>query len=396
LSGELAALSLAAFASMTSMRICDPLLPALAREFGTTTGGAAQTISAFAIAYGVLQLVYGPLADRYGKFRIVSIAVIGCAAANLAALLAPSLDLLVVSRAVAGGTAAAIIPLTMAWIGDSVPYARRQEALARLLGATVLGMIAGQWSGGLLADTLGWRSVFIVLAVLFAGTGVVMYAASRRVEAAATRHALADAQGYFARIRTVLATPWAREVLALAFVEGAVGYSAFAFVPSHLHARFGLALTWAGAVLALYGVGGFAYSRLARGLLRRLGEAGLARTGGVLLGVAFATLAVMPDWRFALPACLLGGLAMYMLHNTLQTHATQMVPTARGTAVSLFACTLFLGQSLGVAGASFIVDRASATSVFVIAALTLPLLAAWFGRRIGVAREKGSGAHAVE
>ncbi|HEY3555385.1 MAG TPA: MFS transporter [Casimicrobiaceae bacterium] len=393
--GELASLSLAAFASMMSMRICDPLLPALARQFATTTGVAAQVISAFAIAYGVLQLAYGPLADRYGKFRIVSIAVVGCAAANAAAAFAPSLDLLVASRAAAGGTAAAVIPLTMAWIGDAVPYAQRQEALARLLGATVLGMIAGQWSGGLLADTLGWRSVFIVLAVLFVAVAIVMRATSRDVAATATQ-ARGDTAGYWTRIRGVLATPWAREVLALAFIEGAIGYSAFAFVPSHLHARFGLAMTWAGAVLALYGVGGFAYSRLARTLLRRLGEAGLARAGGLLLGVAFAVLAAMPDWRFAIPACLLGGLAMYMLHNTLQTHATQMVPKARGTAVSLFACTLFLGQSLGVAGASFIVDHASARVAFVIAALTLPLLAAWFAHRIASAGPRNRGAHAVE
>lgn len=393
--GELATLSLAAFASMMSMRICDPLLPALAREFATTTGTAAQVISAFAIAYGVLQLAYGPLADRYGKFRVVSIAVVGCAVANGTAAFAPSLDLLVSARAATGGAAAAVIPLTMAWIGDAVPYAQRQEALARLLGATVLGMIAGQWSGGLLADTLGWRSVFIVLAALFVAVAIVMRATSRGVAGAASR-AHVDTRGYWARIRSVFATPWAREVLALAFIEGAVGYSAFAFVPSYLHGRFGLAMTWAGAVLALYGVGGFAYSRLARALLRRLGEAGLARAGGILLGVAFAVLAVMPDWRFAVPACLFGGLAMYMLHNTLQTHATQMVPAARGTAVSLFACTLFLGQSLGVAGASFIVDHASASVVFVIAALTLPLLAAWFARRIGIAGARDRGVHAVE
>ncbi|MGE5171774.1 MAG: MFS transporter [Rudaea sp.] len=396
MSGELASLSIAAFASMMTMRICDPLLPALAREFETTTGGAARAISAFAIAYGVLQLVYGPLADRYGKFRIVSIAVVGCAVANLAAALAPSLDLLIASRAAAGGTAAAIIPLTMAWIGDAVPYAQRQEALARLLGATVIGMIAGQWAGGFLADTLGWRSVFVVLAALFVGTGALMYAAALRAGATRSPGASTDAHGYYARIRAVLAAPWAREVLAIAFLEGMIAYSAFAFVPSHLHQRFGLAMTWAGAVLALYGVGGFVYSRLARALLRRLGEAGLARTGGILLGVVFATLAAMPDWRFAPPACLLGGLAFYMLHNTLQTHATQMVPAVRGTAVSLYACTLFLGQSVGIAGAGFIVDRASAVGVFALAALTLPLLAAWFARRIAVVRAKERRAHAVE
>ncbi|MFP3681818.1 MFS transporter, partial [Pseudomonas sp. SIMBA_041] len=53
---------------------------------------------------------------------------------------------------------------TMAWIGDTVPYERRQEILARLLGATVFGMIAGQWLGALLADAAGWRASFACLA----------------------------------------------------------------------------------------------------------------------------------------------------------------------------------------------------------------------------------------
>jgi predicted MFS family arabinose efflux permease len=383
---SLALLSTAAFASMTSMRICDPLLPALAQDFATTTGHAAQVLSAYAIAYGVLQLLYGPLADRHGKFRIVSLAVLGCAACNLAAALAPTLGALIASRAAIGGTAAAVIPLTMAWIGDAVPYERRQEALARLLGATVIGMILGQWAGGFLADTLGWRSVFVALALLFAITGVMMRIQLRgETEGArASRSAVAGGDAYVAQVRSVLGVSWARQVLALAFLEGVFAYSAFAFVPSYLHERFGLAMTWAGGVLALYGIGGFLYSRLARRMLQRFGEVGLVRGGGALLGVTFATFSLMPHWAFALPACLVGGLGFYMLHNTLQTHATQMAPRMRGTAVSLFACTLFLGQSLGIAAAAWVVDHGSATAVFAGTALALPLLAWWFAGRVQI------------
>ena len=405
---QLTLLSAAAFASMTSMRICDPLLPALARDFDTSTGHAAQVISAFAIAYGLLQLFYGPLADRYGKFRVVSLAVLGCALANLAAAFASSLPLLVVFRAATGATAAAVIPLTMAWIGDAVSYDRRQEVLARLLGATVMGMILGQWAGGFFADTLGWRSVFFALALVFAVVGVLMRADLRRPggEAAAARDARSDAttplatraspaaaahapdttsgspDNYVAQIRAVVAVPWARRILGLAFVEGAFAYSAFAFVPTQLHQRFGLAMTWAGAVLALYGVGGFFYSRLAPMMLRRWGETGLVRGGGLLLCLTFTTLALMPHWAWSLPACFVGGLGFYMLHNTLQTHATQMAPSVRGTAVSLYACTLFLGQSVGIVCAAWVVDHGSASRVFEGAAVMLPLLAWWFAARL--------------
>lgn len=386
---QLTLLSAAAFASMTSMRICDPLLPALAHDFDTTTGHAAQVISAFAIAYGLLQLVYGPLADRYGKFRVVSLAVLGCALANLAAAFAPSLAVLVMCRAATGATAAAVIPLTMAWIGDAVSYDRRQEVLARLLSATVVGMIIGQWAGGFFADTLGWRSVFVALALLFAVVGVLMRVDLRGSGGVApdAAHRSRDAAGespdtYLARIRAVVAVPWAWRILGLAFVEGGFAYSAFAFVPSALHQRFGLAMTWAGAVLALYGVGGFCYSRLAPQMLRRWGETGLVRGGGLLLCVTFSTLALMPHWAWSLPACFIGGLGFYMLHNTLQTHATQMAPRVRGTAVSLYACTLFLGQSVGIVAAAWVVDHGSASRVFGGAAVMLPLLGWWFAARL--------------
>lgn len=382
---QLALLSLAAFASMTTMRVCDPLLPALAHEFDVTTGVAAQVISAFAIAYGLLQLVYGPVADRYGKFRVVSVAVLGCAASNLAAGLAPTLGWLVAFRAATGGTAAAIIPLTMAWIGDSVGYDRRQEVLARLLSATVVGMIIGQWAGGIFADTLGWRSVFVALALLFAVSGVMMQIEMRRTRAVSAQvsRPVQAQSGFAARLRDVVAEPWAREVLAISVVEGAVAYSAFAFVPSYLHQRFGLSMAWAGGVLALYGVGGFCYSRIAPHMLSRWGESGLARRGGVVLGVIFAVLAGMPHWGWALPACFAGGLGFYMVHNTLQTHATQMAPGVRGTAVSLFSCALFFGQSIGVVAASWVVDHVSARAVFAAAAVALPVLAWGFAARIG-------------
>jgi len=65
-------LSVATFTSMTTQRICDAMLPELSRVFGTGLPQAAQVVSVFAIVYGVLQLFYGPLGDRLGKFRVIA------------------------------------------------------------------------------------------------------------------------------------------------------------------------------------------------------------------------------------------------------------------------------------------------------------------------------------
>ena len=158
---------LAAFCSMASMRVCDPMLVELSREFQVTTGDASAVIAAFAVAYGVLQLVYGPLGDRLGKVRVIIAATAACALFSALTALAPTFTVLVLARAAMGAAAAGIIPLSMAWIGDQVAYEQRQETLARLMAATVTGMMAGQWFGGFATETLGWRTAFGVLAVMF-------------------------------------------------------------------------------------------------------------------------------------------------------------------------------------------------------------------------------------
>ncbi|WP_154399561.1 MFS transporter, partial [Bordetella pertussis] len=105
-------LALAAFASSTAFRICDPMLPQLAADFATTTGQAAYAVTAFAIAYGVLQMFFGPLGDRYGKYRVVCIATFACALGSAAAVLAGSLDALVAARALSGAAGAGVGPLS--------------------------------------------------------------------------------------------------------------------------------------------------------------------------------------------------------------------------------------------------------------------------------------------
>ena len=72
-------IGLAAFGSLAAMRICDAMLIALGEEFHVTTGDASKVISAFAVAYGVLQLFYGPLGDRIGKVRVICFATFACA-----------------------------------------------------------------------------------------------------------------------------------------------------------------------------------------------------------------------------------------------------------------------------------------------------------------------------
>jgi predicted MFS family arabinose efflux permease len=107
-------LAFAAFFSGAALRVCDGLIPRLAQDFHLTTGKAGGAVIVFAIAYGLMQLVFGPLADRFGKARMVTFAVGGCAVLALASAAAPDFDTLLLARVAWGMAAAGIIPLSMA------------------------------------------------------------------------------------------------------------------------------------------------------------------------------------------------------------------------------------------------------------------------------------------
>ena len=353
------ALALAALASGVSMRLADALLPRLAREFEVSLGQASQVVTVFAVAYGLAQLLFGPLGDRFGKYRVIGWS---CAASALTALLcalAHSHDALMAARLLAGASSSAVIPLAMAWIGDVVAYERRQPVLARFLIGQITGFAIGVWAGGYAAEHLDWRTPFYGVAVLFALAAVLLQWVRRGLPAsvvapgaAAPGNLLQRTLGEFG---AVLVRPWARVVLVTVFFEGACLYGPFAFIAAHLHQRFDLPLSTVGALVMLFALGSMSYALGARLLIGRLGEVVLVRTGSVFMAAALGVLAFAPTWWWAMPACAVLGLGFYMMHNTLQTHATQMAPERRGAAVATFAASLFLGQSLGVGAAGLLV-----------------------------------------
>lgn len=369
-------ISMAAFSSMASMRVCDPMLVALSAEFQVSVGEASRVVSAFAVAYGCLQLFYGPLGDRVGKLRVINAAVLACALFSALTAMASDFDVLVLSRALMGASAAGIIPLSMAWLGDQVSYERRQETLAKLMSATVTGMMAGQWFGGWAAESLGWRTAFACLSGMFATVCVLLFVrmGPQRRAAPVIREGTYWRQALGGL--SLLRVPRVRWVLMVTGIEGALAFGTLAFVPSQLVQHFGLTASVAGALMALYGMGGLGYSQLARRWLGWLGERGLALLGSTLVAMGLLLLVWTHHVVFAALGCLSAGLGFYMLHNTLQTQATQMAPEARGSAVTLFACMLFFGQSAGVLVTAQTVDHGGLEWAYTAAALGM----LWLGR----------------
>lgn len=373
------ALAAAAFVSGANLRLFDALLPTVARDFDVLPTTASVVITAFTLAYGLFQLVHGPLGDRAGKLRVVGFACLVAAAASLGCSFASSLEMLTAMRFATGIGAAAIVPLSLAWVGDNTPVEKLQATLGRFLGFILMGQILGPALGGALAEFVDWRRVFDVLAAVFLLVSVLLLAVdrhSRRPHAARKPASVAD------NYLRVLRDPWVRTVMLTVFLEGGLFYGAFSYTGAYLKERFDLSYLLIGTLLAGFGVGGVIYSILVRWLLARLGETGFVKIGGALLLACFIVLPLLPLWQATVPVFIVAGFGFYMFHNTLQTKATEMAPQARGTAIAVFAFALFMGQAGGVAACGILIRLVRYEWTFVAMGLCLAILGGWFAARV--------------
>ncbi|HVV62238.1 MAG TPA: MFS transporter, partial [Pseudolabrys sp.] len=262
-------MALAAFASGFSLRVSDPLLPQIAREFDTSVGAASAIVTAYAIPYGLTQAFAGLFGDRFGKCQAVAAT---CALSALLVLLcavSQSLPQLTLARFICAPAAATIVPLGMAYVGDVVPYERRQTVLARFLAGQMSGMIAGQITGGVVGDHFGWRTVFFVMAGLFAFAGGLLasqFAGNPWMQP--LRRTVESRPGLVADYRRLIASDWARFVCVAVFLEGAIFFGGFTYIAADLNTRFGLSFSVIGLVVAGFGVGSVLYAGSVHRLVR--------------------------------------------------------------------------------------------------------------------------------
>lgn len=334
------------FASTFTMRLVDPLVPTLADEFNRSIPTVAMVATAFSVAYAVGQPFLGPIADAVGKARTIFFSLSALTVMLAACAAAWSFEALFVIRTAMGVFAGGIIPVAMAAIGDRAPVAERQVALGRFLTIMIVGQTAGAALSGLIADLLGWRAVLVVAACI-TGVAALLVGLVLKPRANAAREALSIA-GAIGRYRSVFANPRTPVLYGIVVIEGALIFGIMPYVAAILQDRAGVGPTEAGLVVGGAGLGGLIYGFTVRSLVERLGARRMVTIGGLVMGAAILvfSLPFLPWWVGIL--CFVAqGLGFFLMHGTYQAQATELAPEARGSAVALFACALFLGHALG-------------------------------------------------
>ena len=298
----------AAFLALLDTTVANLAVADVRSDFaGASVGAATWLITIYAVVFAALLAPAGRVADVVGRRALLLAGVAAFTAFSLACALAPSLELLLVSRAFQGAAAAMMIPASLAVVLMDAPPERRAAAIGLWSAAGALAAAAGPAIGGVLVDTVGWRALFLInvpvgLAII-AGTRLIPRSAPRRqrlpdavgtllLGAGIAAAALGISQGPvwgWGDERTVGALVFAAVAVALALwrsARHAVPAIEIELWRSHRFAAANLASLLYGAALfpwmlvgVLFLIGAWGYSPL---------EAGLAMTPGALIAAVVA------------------------------------------------------------------------------------------------------------
>jgi DHA1 family bicyclomycin/chloramphenicol resistance-like MFS transporter len=357
-----------------------PALPLVASDLGASVQATQATLTGYFVAFGLCQLVYGPLSDRWGRKPPLYVGIAIFLAGTVAAILAQSIAGLVAARFVQGLGAAAVMVIPRAIVRDlhTGPEATRLMALVMLV-ISVAPMTA-PLIGSLVMPVGGWRAIFGLLAVLAVACLALTAFVLEETLPPAARVAAGPAS-LWRGVRRLLGDG---RFMGLTLVAGFSISSFFIFVASAAFVytrQYGLSPTGFSLAFAVNAIGFFAASQFAASLGERYGMtwvillavAGFAALSALLFALVlagFGALWLLIALLFAANACL--GLVM----PTTMVMALDPHPDIAGLASSLGGTLQMTTGAVMIAVAGPFFDGTAAPMVGAIALAGLLALVA--------------------
>lgn len=365
-------LGLAGFIVLADNWVVSPILPAIAGDLGIDVAQAGLLITAYMIPFGFFQILFGPLADRFGKKQVITFGIIMFTIATGLCALGNSLTGLAVFRALTGVFAASVIPISLALIGDVYPIQERQGAIGSFMGISFLGQGLSMAIGGTIAYVLNWRGVFAAYAVLALVPVVLLIKNYKSLPS--EKHPQSKILAPYGKL---LGSSRSLFTYIIVLLEGIFIVGSFSFAGAYISQTYGLNNLIIGLIMTAFGImtviGGRVSGKIAARIgLRRILSLGLflAVAADIVISFFGSVLALL------ILAIALLGLGFIFAHSTLLTRATEFAQKARGTAMSMVAFCFMGGGGLGTAIGGKIISSAGFTSLYLIygAALFITLL----------------------
>ena len=359
------------FASALSVRAIDPVVPQIAADFSISPTTAAMLAAGFA-AYGFAQPVLGPVADAYGKARVMIVCLLLLAVSSFLSAIVTDFWLLFALRVVAGAACGGSFPVGMALISDFVPLAQRQVMIGRLLAASISGNLLGAAISGVVADVIHWRGMFVGLGVISLAAVVLGFYGLRNLPRGEPQPL--DVRSVLARNRAIFAIRTARICYATVALEALFLFGIFPYVAVLLAKGGEPRASIAGLVVAAFAVGGMVYSLSVKRLLMLFGQKQIMMAGGLSAAVGLFIVGLSPPWPVQAAAFALMGLGFYMLHASIQVYVTEFAPATRSSAVAFHTFSFFVGGGISPILYGVGLDRLGPGPTLSIAAIAMMLI----------------------
>ncbi|MCM3790072.1 MFS transporter [Domibacillus indicus] len=321
----------------TDLFLVSPLLPFISEAYSVSSAMTGWMVTVFAVTYAIAAPFFGWASDKNGRGIFITFGLLLFSFSNILTAFSPSFTWLIISRILAGLSVAAVTPLIYAIIGDIAPSNRRGTWLSIVVSGHLTALWAGAPIGTLLEHFLGWRSVFVVMAII--GTLLVIvnfktwkYVPGRNV----TRNLL---EGNLLRIlgSVSVTTLWAISMYALYVYLGAALYSENRFTSSEI----ALAVTF-------YGIGAVLGSLISGQFTDRFGEKKISKATLILLTLILVCLGIFfssGDWIYFF--LFIWALVGYAGFTSYQARLTVEYPKERGIVMAWNNTALYIGITIG-------------------------------------------------
>jgi predicted MFS family arabinose efflux permease len=361
-----------------------PLLPMLARLFHASKTGVGMTVSAATLGVALSAPIFGALAERLPRKRVIVVSLLGVSIPTLLAATSTSLAQLIFWRFLQGITVPGIIAVVITYIGEEWPPDKVALIMSFYVSGTALGGFLGRVSSGILADRFSWQVSFLALGAASLAGAAAVAAWLPRGHRRAPPPALKVAETrFFSQVRGLFRSRRLVATFAVGFNQLFSLVGVFTWITFYLSAPpFLLSTTALSSLFFVYLIGlvvtpGAGYLITRVGLRAGISGAILCSMAGVLLTLA-SSLAVV----IAGLALLASG--VFIAQTASSSHLRVAAPAgARVTAAGLYVTCYYLGGAAAgvVPGAFWALGGWPACVGFIVAMQAVGLAIALLGWR---------------
>ncbi|PWU69612.1 MFS transporter [Gracilibacillus dipsosauri] len=327
--------------------VVSPLLPFISEAYNISSAMTGWMVTVFAVTYAFFAPFFGWLSDKNGRRALITFGLVLFVISNVLTAFAPSFFWLIVSRILAGLSVASITPLIYAIIGDIAPPNRTGTWLSIVVSGHLTALWAGAPFGTLLEHFLGWRSVFVVMAIIGAILAVVNYNIWKYISKNNSARNLLTGNLLRMLGSVSVTTIWAISMYALYVYLGAALYSENRFSSSEI----ALATTF-------YGIGAVIGSLISGQLTDRFGERKISKVTLIFLTLIFVCLGIFftsGDWIYFF--LFMWALVGYAGFTSYQARLAVEYSNDRGIVMAWNNTALYIGITLGSMIGGFVISN---------------------------------------